>query len=481
LSGSFYAIPTAQLGNVARVDAVYGNDSTAYIGGLPFATINAAIAAIVGTGSLSAPQFQNTAIWVLPGTYLVGPTGTNAIVTDAFGATGYPLISLPARTALRGVSLQTCTVQCDNPVQDTILLQMGDNCRVEDLNLTLGSAGYAGSKHLVGVYYGSTTTVTSKLRTSVVSVTSSGTPNTASNDVYGVQFDGVGSLGANTFSFNCVKGSTINVYGNGAGKKRGMIVSGSNIATLRDTNIYVARPTNYLTGSTGSYVGVETNDTTSSHSGSIQLRSTTVGTVASAGSTGPTGFYYTSSDILQTTPSTITDPTYLASPGIQVGPGVDLVTKSAGEKGFSTYIYPTVLYYGCRGTITATTAGWLWSGTLFFDNKNPKYPDTTTPPAAYRAQQPLIVSGISIFCTVAPGAGNSVVITVCKNSDGTAAGGYPATPNGATSMQLTLSGTSTTASFYNGSVRFGSGDRINVYFQTNSSTVTDVGVQVDCF
>lgn len=58
---------------------------------------------------------------------------------------------------------------------------------------------------------------------------------------------------------------------------------------------------------------------------------------------------YTASDILQTTPYTISDPTYLASTGIQIGPGTDLVTKSAGEKGFSTYIYPTVIYYGLKG------------------------------------------------------------------------------------------------------------------------------------
>jgi hypothetical protein len=478
MTQSNFALPTTQLGNVARVDQVYGNDSTAYIGGLPFLTIGAAINAVIGSGSSTSPQYQNTTIWVLPGTYNLPNTGGNAAITPV-GPTGvsgtiYPLLKLPARTALRGISLQTCVIQCTGPTGTTALLQMGENCRVEDLNLTLGSSTHAGSNNLVGIYFGGSTTVTSKLRTSTVNISNAAMSSASSNNVYGIQFDGSGSLGVSTFSFNCIKGSTISVYGNGLGNKRGFIVTNTNVVTTRDANVYVAAPpTN--TGFTGSYVGVEANDP--SGSGSIQLRSTTVGTVQPTGSQT-----YVASDILQSSPSTIVDPTYLASAGIQVGPGVDLVTKTAGGKGFSTYIYPTILYYGCRGLITNTTAGWLWTGTQFFANSNPKYPDATTPPARYRAQQPFIVSGLTIFANVPPEAGTSAVITVCKNSTGTAtATGYPETPNGATIMTVTLSGTSTTAAFYSGSVTFAAGDYLSVYFQTNSTAIADVGIQVDCF
>jgi hypothetical protein len=463
------------------VDAVYGNDTTGYIGGLPFATINAAIAAVIGTGSLTVPQYQNVAIWVLPGTYTLSPTGTNASVTTVgpTGATGtyYPIVSLPARTALRGVSLQVCTVQCAAPTQDTILLQMGDNCRVEDLNLVLGGSSYAGSNNLIGVYYGGTTTVTSKLRTSVLSLSNATMPYTSSNNLYGVMFDGTGTLGANTFSFNAVKGSTINVYGNGSGNKRGMIVANTNIATLRDTNIYVAQPPS-ANAFAGSYVGVETRDGAST--GSIQLRSTTIGTVQPVAPQT-----YTASDILQTTPASITNPTYLASAGIQMGPGVDLVTKTAGGAGFSAYNYPTTLFYGVIGTLGSGggpnkthLSGWLWTGTVLNTNA---YPDQTSNasnyPAFYRAQQPLIACGLNVSVATS-GTGASLTVTVYKNAIVTT-GGVPSSSAG--SFSVTLAVGSVGESTYTTSLNMAAGDRLSVYVTTTGSGWTDVSVQVDCF
>ena len=67
---------------------------------------------------------------------------------------------------------------------------------------------------------------------------------------------------------------------------------------------------------------------------------------------------------IQNTPHIVADnyltfPTYLVSPGIQVGPGVDLVTKSAGSRPFSTYIYPTIVYYGLWGIFNTGTGGYL--------------------------------------------------------------------------------------------------------------------------
>jgi hypothetical protein len=135
---------------------------------------------------------------------------------------------------------------------------------------------------------------------------------------------------------------------------------------------------------------VETADV--NNLGSIELRATTIGTV-----TPTAGQSYTASDILQTNPATITDPTYLASPGIQIGPSVDLVAKTAGGKGFSSYAYPNTIYYGLRGDLkNGTSGGYMWPGTMVAAAGGNGFPDTGTPPAYYRVQQPSIIAGYHV-------------------------------------------------------------------------------------
>jgi hypothetical protein len=346
---------------------------------------------------------------------------------------------------------------------------------MEDISMILGGSGYTGSNNLVGLYFNSTSTVTSKIRTSVLSLCNAAMAYTSSNNLYGVQFDGTGG-DYSTFSFNCLKGSTINVYGNGSGNKRGIIVTNSNIATMRDVNVYVAAPpTN--SNFAGSYVGVETKD--SNNLGSVQLRSTTVGVIQ------PTGAQtYTASDILQTNPTIVTDPTYLASPGIQIGPGVDLVTKSAGGKGFTTYVYPTTIFYGAVGILNTSgnpgtgTPAYLWPGTLTIHGSGGQfiqYPEITSPPARYRIQQPAILAGMSINLVVAPGTGHTTTITVRK----TPVGGSIAD----TVYTKTLSNSDLTASKYDASVNFTTGDLIHVRisYDANANATQDVSVQLDMF
>jgi hypothetical protein len=419
------------LGNVLRVDSVYGNDSTASISGLPYLTVNAAVSAAV----------SGSTIWILPGTY----TLTSGI-------------TVPPGVSLRGLSLQTCTIQMTGVTSNTTLLTMGENTRVEDLTLNLTSSGHYTLK---GIVFGGTTSTTAKLRTCVLTVNNSTASDIGTSNVYGVECSGTGGLNSASFSFNCLKGSTINVKSNGNGDKRGILISNSNVVTTRDLNVYVAAPPG-PTGFTGSYVGVVTNDT--GGTGSIQMRSTTVGTVKPTGTQG-----YINSDILQSTPSIVSDPTYLASPGIQIGPGTDLVTKSAGGKPFSTYIYPTTLFYCVLGN--NNRSGYLWPGTV---SASGSYPDQTTPTARYRTQQPLILSGISASLNSA-GGGASVVITACKNAS---TGGSLSNP---TVFTITLSSANLNDSFYNGSVDFSSGDFISIFISITGGNVTDLSVQLDCF
>ena len=340
---------------------------------------------------------------------------------------------------------------------------MGENCRIEDLTITLTSSEPV---NLTAIELGGTTSQTSKIRTCVINVNNSSVASASTTNVYGLVYDGSGSLNASIFSFNSIKGSTVNVYSNGAGNKRGILVSGTNQVSTRDTNVYVAAPTD-LSGSTGSYVGIETND--SSGIGSIQLRTTTAGVVFPIVGNG-----YTASDILQSTPAIITNPTYLASAGIQIGPGVDLVTKSAGGKGFSTYIYPTTIFYGLKGNIhDADTSGYLWPGTQQIQHN--QFPDTTDPPAYYRIQQPALLSGIYASLNTAPGATYEVTISV------------KCTPNGGsitTIYDLPISGTSTTDTYYSFSYRLNTGDKIHVqmsYTDSKSNAAQDLTVQLDMF
>jgi hypothetical protein len=294
--------------------------------------------------------------------------------------------------------------------------------------------------------------------------------NSLTSTVYGIQASGTGALNPSVFSFNSIKGSTINVYSNGQGNKRCLIVTGSNQISLRDVNLYMAQPTD--TASTGSYVGVETAD--SGNTGSAQLRTTTVGCVKPTSGQG-----YTASDILQTNPSTITDPTFLASAGIQVGPGVDLVTKSAGSKGFSCYVYPTIVYYGLKGNIlTATNGAWLWPGTQ--EVKNNTFPDPGTPAAYFRIQQPALLCGLNVFTRIAPSSTNSFTILIQHTpiSTGTKVD---------TAFTITISGTSVFDTFYNSSLSLSTGDLIHVYMtyvgggDANANLSHDITVQVDLF
>lgn len=438
-TGATGATGTFALGNVLRVDAINGNDATASPGGSPYLTVQAAVSA----------ASSGQTVWILPGTYTL--TGG---------------ITIPNGVSLRGLSVQTVTVQY-TATANTTLVTMGENTRVEDMTLKLLSSGHYTLKGLV---FPGNTAVTAKLRTCVVTIDNSGASSGGTSTVYGVEFSGTGTLAAGSFSFNSLKGSTINVFSNGGGNKRGVIVTGTNVSSMRDMNVYVAAPTN--TASTGSYVGVETNN---GATGAVQLRATTVGVKVPG-----VGESYTASDILQTTPPTVVDPTYLASPGIQIGPGVDLVTKTAGGKPFSTYVYPTIVYYGLRGSLKdgGSSNAYMWPGTQGASNNT--FPDPTTNPAAFfRIQQPILLAGFNVYLGTAPGAAHTTQFTVRR----TASGGSIADVSGYT---LSFTGTEQSKSYYNSTQTFGTGDLLHLYVQNTSGSLVanntaDITVQVDLF
>jgi hypothetical protein len=149
------------------------------------------------------------------------------------------------------------------------------------------------------------------------------------------------------------------------------------------------------------------------------------------------------------------------------------VTKTAGGKGFSSYIYPTTLFYGLKGAVKNVANGYLWPGSQSVSNNN--FPDSSAQPAFYRIQQPTILSGLSAALGKAPGAGNSLTALVRY------------TPVGGTITDtlftVTFGATDTAKSYYNASQNLNSGDRLHVYLSgvAGNNATADFSLQLDLF
>jgi hypothetical protein len=430
------------------------------------------------------------------------------------------------------------------------MLTMGENTRVEDLSLTLTSTD--GTTNLVGIALPGTTSVNSKLRVSVLTVDNSTVAVGTTTNVYGVLCSGAGVLGPATFSFNMLKGGTINVKSNGAGNKFGIFMpstSASEVST-RDMNIYVAAPTDPL--STGLYVGIYTDNAnsqvqvrTSAVSGApypavalklpvvlrtdanivlngtpviqgiplvagnrVLVAAQTVGTengiyAVAAGAwtraldyqagTAAFGAYtfvdggtyvhtgwecttvgnvdavaltfvqrYAGGDLLQNAPQS-----GFGTNGIQIGPGTDLITRTACNHPFTTFVTPTTLAYGLNGGII-NAIRYYWPGVQVAGDPTQVF---------YRFQQKSIVQGMSVNLRVAPGGANAVTITVLKSTTGVVGSGVP------TAMTVTISGANTSANNYIVSVDFAAGEYLAVQSagSPGAGVAADMVTQLDLF
>ena len=519
-----------RMGNVLVVDSVNGNDGTAAVNGLPFLTVEAAIAYIL------ANSLTGVTVWIMPGTYALSAG-----------------ILVPSTCSIRGVSLQTCrlTLSASNPGGTVTMITMGDNTRIEDLSITLSSTN--ATTNLIGIALPGITNANSKIRTSVITVNNSTLSSSSVTNVYGLISNGSGIASPSTFSFNAIKGSTVNVISNGGGDKFGLYMppgaSYANQFSTRDLNVYVAAPVDAT--STGLYVGVYTINPDSQ----IQMRATSVGgpaypaiqlalpvlirtdsnilltglqtiqgvsllsgnrvlvsaqtvgsengiyivnsgawtrsldmqagtaaygiyTVATEGTYINTGWEcttvgnvgataltfaqrYFGGDVLQQSPQA-----GFGTNGIQIGPGTDLVNKTACSHPFTTYVTPTTLIYGINAQLSAGER-YLWPGTMSSGG------DTTQ--IFYKFQQKSIVQGMQINMRTPPGVGHTATFTVYRSTTGVAGSGVP------TQMEVIISGTNTSGTCYNTSVDFRQGEYIAVRAERTANGAEDIVVEVDVF
>jgi len=205
-------------GNTLTVDAVYGNDTNAALNpnSVPFLTIGAALAAAL--------------------------SGNNVIVN---AGTYNEVITIPAGVCLTGASTQAVTIQKLGVTANTTLITLNNNSRMENVTCNLSSSG---NYNLVGVEYVSGASITAKIRTSVINVTST-TINSPS--IIGALSSGTSSTAYS--ATDAIARTTINVISSSTGLSRGVYVNGANRFTIRETNIYAR-------GTGSNIIGFECND-----------------------------------------------------------------------------------------------------------------------------------------------------------------------------------------------------------------------------
>lgn len=236
-----YKMAPLYTGNLIHVDAVYGDDTAAVVTSqsrynIPFKTIQAALNVAV----------SGQTVLVYPGTYNEAITMTTSNVS------------------LRGVSVQTVKIQQVDVTSSTTLVTLGQNCRIEDVTLTLSSSSNS-NINLIGVDIQSGASITSKLRTLVLNVNYTGT---GTGNIYGIYSSGTSST-TNTSS-NTIRASTINVTSTANGVCRGILVSGDNLVSTRDTNIYASGTGTDIIGCETSNASAHLDLNTSTVSGVLQ-------------------------------------------------------------------------------------------------------------------------------------------------------------------------------------------------------------------
>lgn len=409
---------TNGFGKTLRVDSIYGNDTIALQNqySFPFSTISAAMH-VAST---------NDCIYLLPGQYneqVVFKSGVN----------------------MRGINLNSVSIQKLNVTQDTTLVKMNTNTRLEDVTLNLTSVTPLAST-LIGVSFSSCQT-TAKMRTMVINVNNSGLlSNSVPTNLYGIYSSGHSSTIYN--SFDELQRTTVNVIGTGTGNKRALYNDDSNKFSCRDVNLFCANTCNTPFAG-GNYIAVETVNKDSV----IQIKSSSV---AGCNYNGDTV-----ADVSQTAGNIIIAYT-------------DLVNKQANNLGL-TIASPQQLYsFGVTGDLsnkpgqggTTWQNSYLVPGTISFTG------NAGQPITSYYSVRTPVVSLLTTFTfQAATGPGIGV--------GGTISSFAILSKNGTILPQFTLhlEGGKSTIYLSTSTIRLGANDNFGVYLSTSSSN-TDMSYPV---
>ena len=384
----------ALTGNVIWVDIVNGSDASGTSGdsSLAFATVGAALAAAVA----------GDVVMLRPGVY----EEANPII-------------LPDDVALIGFSHSNTTIQMSNVATSTVLLTMGENSSVENLDLRLTAAGH---QTLTGVLFPVTTTATATLRRVDISVDNSGASDAGTSVVTGVHVMATSTPAKATTV--AMDECSVAVESAGLGTKRAILLDTST-ATMRCADSFFSCS---RTGAgAGSYIGAECNRASA-------LLDLTGGAVQ--------GF---SADISQTA-------------GQISVVAVELVGNSANALGFTVAAQSPLYTWGVSGAIAA--------GTRYL------YPGTNAESAnevQLRMRRSGILHRLSLHSRVAPGAGKSDVFTVRKNGV-------------ATALTVTLANANVNAEITTVSVSFNAGDLLSVEAVTAAGSASqDVVIMTEVY
>jgi hypothetical protein len=327
-------VPT---GNTLQVDAVYGNDITAAINpySSPFLTISAALSN-VQPGQL---------VFINPGTY-------NETIT------------IPDNVSVNGAGAQSVIIQKLNVSQNTTLITVGINCRIENFTANLSSSG---NYDLTCVDFPSGTSITSKIRNSIWNVTSTAT---GSPTIVGAKSSGTSSTSYT--AVNAIQRTTVNVISSGTGISRGILLNGPNRFAVRDMVVYAR-------GTGSDIIGIETTN----ESSYAEIKTSTV-----------SGVLY---DINRTAGDILLGFT-------------DLKNNKANVNSFSVVTESSNTTFGMIGNLGANTTYYLVPSIV---------PIGSLPASTFSipfSQNVILFSGILKFTGTIP-TGGSISLNVYKNAD----------------------------------------------------------------